>query len=41
MIAGAFLYGLSISSAFPTAMHLAEGYVPLTGAHSPPAQCSA
>ncbi|ELR17151.1 transporter, major facilitator subfamily protein [Acanthamoeba castellanii str. Neff] len=28
---GAFLYGLSISSAFPTAMHLAEGYVPLTG----------
>lgn len=28
---GALLYGLGMSSSFPTAIHLVEDYVPLTG----------
>jgi len=28
---GTFLYGLSMSSSFPTAIHLTEAYIPLTG----------
>jgi hypothetical protein len=28
---GTFLYGFSMSSAFPTAIHMAEAYVSLTG----------